>query len=197
MAVHPLSAQELKAWLDGGEDFLLLDVRSPQEFADWRIQTDAVPQVNIPFDDFQDESKEAWRDVPADQKIAVICRRGRTAMIVSKQLEARGFNVYCLNKGMQEWSQFYHPVTVTKNESLHLIQMQRLGKGCLSYILISNGEAMVVDPGRHVEEYIAVAEREGAQIKYIMDTHLHADHISGAQDSGRKRVRTISSPSMT
>ena len=54
--------------------------------------------------------------------------------------------------------------------------------GCLahaSYLIGSNGEAAVVDPQRDVDEYITEAEAQGLQIKYVIETHLHADFVSG------------------
>lgn len=54
--------------------------------------------------------------------------------------------------------------------------------GCLahaSYLVGSEGVAAVVDPQRDIEQYIAEAEREGLQIRYVVETHLHADFVSG------------------
>ena len=57
--------------------------------------------------------------------------------------------------------------------------------GCLahaSYLIGSDGEAAVVDPQRDVDEYIAEAEGHGLAIKYVIETHLHADFVSGHQE---------------
>ncbi|HJP93345.1 MAG TPA: rhodanese-like domain-containing protein [Pyrinomonadaceae bacterium] len=57
--------------------------------------------------------------------------------------------------------------------------------GCLahaSYLIGSDGEAVVVDPQRDVDEYLAEAEAHGFQIKYVIETHLHADFVSGHQE---------------
>jgi glyoxylase-like metal-dependent hydrolase (beta-lactamase superfamily II)/rhodanese-related sulfurtransferase len=57
--------------------------------------------------------------------------------------------------------------------------------GCLSYLVgcTESGEALVVDPGRdRVRDYIALAKRKGLRIARIVDTHTHADHISGNRD---------------
>ena len=57
--------------------------------------------------------------------------------------------------------------------------------GCLahaSYLIGSNGEAAVVDPQRDVDEYIAEAEAHGLEIRYVIETHLHADFVSGHQE---------------
>jgi len=186
MAVKPLSAMEMFNWMQEGKDALFLDVRSQGEFADWRIQVTSIPQVCIPYEEFEDQSKRVWESLPTDKPINIICRRGRTARIVAEQLDAKGYDVYVLDKGMQEWSQFYHDVTVAEEAGWKLIQLQRLGKGCLSYMLLSGGEAMIVDPGRHAEEYLKLAAREHVNITGIMDTHLHADHISGAVEIAKR-----------
>ena len=51
-----------------------------------------------------------------------------------------------------------------------------------SYLIGSEGEAVVVDPQRDVDEYIAEASAHGFQIKYVIETHLHADFVSGHQE---------------
>jgi hydroxyacylglutathione hydrolase len=57
--------------------------------------------------------------------------------------------------------------------------------GCLaqaSYLLGSEGEAAVVDPRRDVDEYLAEAEAQGLRIRYVIETHLHADFVSGHRE---------------
>ena len=57
--------------------------------------------------------------------------------------------------------------------------------GCLahaSYLIGSDGEAVVVDPQRDVDQYIAEAEAQGLRIKYVIETHLHADFVSGHRE---------------
>src|SRR5689334_23915510 len=51
-----------------------------------------------------------------------------------------------------------------------------------SYLIGSNGEAAVVDPQRDVDEYISEADAQGLKIKYVIETHLHADFVSGHQE---------------
>lgn len=51
-----------------------------------------------------------------------------------------------------------------------------------SYLIGSEGEAAVVDPQRDVDEYLAEAEAQGLKIKYVIETHLHADFVSGHQE---------------
>ena len=66
--------------------------------------------------------------------------------------------------------------------------------GCLaqaSYLIGSNGEAAVVDPRRDVDEYIAEAAAHGFTIKYVIETHLHADFVSGHRELAERTDATI------
>ena len=62
-----------------------------------------------------------------------------------------------------------------------LYQFVRLGKGCLSYMVISDGEAAVIDAVRFTDVFTNFAKEKGVEIKHVFDTHLHADHISGGR----------------
>ena len=66
--------------------------------------------------------------------------------------------------------------------------------GCLahaSYLIGSDGEAAVVDPQRDVDEYLKEAEAHGLKIKYIIETHLHADFVSGHHELAARTGATI------
>lgn len=67
--------------------------------------------------------------------------------------------------------------------------VEQIYTGCLAqgaYYIESNGEAVVIDPLREVEPYIKKAERNGAKIKYVLETHFHADFVSGHLDLSKK-----------
>jgi hydroxyacylglutathione hydrolase len=62
------------------------------------------------------------------------------------------------------------------------MKIEQIYTGCLAqgaYYIESNGEAAVIDPLREVEDYIKKAKADGAEIKYIFETHFHADFVSG------------------
>jgi glyoxylase-like metal-dependent hydrolase (beta-lactamase superfamily II) len=61
-------------------------------------------------------------------------------------------------------------------------QFRREARGCLSYLLIAGGDALVVDPAPDVAAYVDAAATRGARIRRVLDTHVHADHLSGARD---------------
>ncbi|HUA47638.1 MAG TPA: MBL fold metallo-hydrolase [Solirubrobacteraceae bacterium] len=51
--------------------------------------------------------------------------------------------------------------------------------GCASYFIADQGEAAVVDPKWEIDEYLAAAADAGAEIRHVLETHNHADHVSG------------------
>lgn len=62
------------------------------------------------------------------------------------------------------------------------MKVEQIYTGCLAqgaYYIESNGEAAIVDPLRETKPYLEKAEKEGAKIKYIFETHFHADFVSG------------------
>lgn len=72
--------------------------------------------------------------------------------------------------------------------------IEQIYTGCLAqgaYYIESNGEAAIVDPLREVQPYIDMAEKRGAKIKYIFETHFHADFVSGHVDLAKKTGATI------
>lgn len=69
------------------------------------------------------------------------------------------------------------------------MKVEQIYTGCLAqgaYYIESNGEAAIIDPLREVQPYIEKAERNGAKIKYVFETHFHADFVSGHIDLSAK-----------
>ncbi|KAA0989850.1 MBL fold metallo-hydrolase [Dyadobacter aurulentus] len=69
------------------------------------------------------------------------------------------------------------------------MKIEQIYTGCLAqgaYFIVSNGEAAVIDPLREVEPYIRKAGQTGATIKYVFETHFHADFVSGHLDLSEK-----------
>lgn len=72
--------------------------------------------------------------------------------------------------------------------------VEQMYTGCLAeaaYYIESNGEAAIIDPLREVEPYIQKAKERNAKIKYVFETHFHADFVSGHLDLAKKTGATI------
>jgi len=81
---------------------------------------------------------------------------------------------------MAAWETVYVARHLTPTPSLeHVVQLDRVGKGCLGYVLASQGDAVVVDPGRQIGRCTALLAELGARPIAVIDTHAHADHLSG------------------
>jgi len=72
--------------------------------------------------------------------------------------EQAGFDAALLEGGMKAWGDHYEVTPVVEDAALTLLQVSRPARGCLSWIAISEGEAVVVDPLRHVDRYREILE---------------------------------------
>lgn len=75
-----------------------------------------------------------------------------------------------------------------------VMYIEQLYTHCLSeaaYYIESNGEAAVIDPLRDIDEYLTLAHNRQASVKYIFETHFHADFISGHLDLAKATGATI------
>jgi glyoxylase-like metal-dependent hydrolase (beta-lactamase superfamily II) len=98
-------------------------------------------------------------------------------------LESMGYKTSVLEKGMMGWNSLHQTVDAVNEKDLLLKQIIRVGKGCLSYLIGSNStkECFIVDPSQFAEEYANLAKELGFNIKGVIETHVHADHLSGAK----------------
>lgn len=118
-----------------------------------------------------------------DGPVAVVCERGLTAQGVTDALRARGVEAMVLDGGMRGWIGTLQARPVELGiDGLDVIQVQRPGRGCLSYLLAAGGEALVVDPAPDPGFYLDLAGQLDARVTTVFDTHIHADHLSGARE---------------
>ena len=74
------------------------------------------------------------------------------------------------------------------------MQVEQIYTGCLAhgaYYITSNGEAAIVDPLREIKPYLSRLEKDNVKLKYIFETHFHADFVSGHVDLSRKTGAAI------
>src|SRR6476661_1267355 len=78
---------------------------------------------------------------------------------------------------------------MTRRIKIFKMEIKQLYTNCLSeaaYFIASEGEAAVRDPLRDVDTYLKMAEEQGVKIKYIFETHFHADFVSGHIELAQK-----------
>jgi len=171
--IGSVTTNELVNLLDTNPSLYLIDVREPDEVADWKIEG----VHNLPLGSLADRLSE----VPRDKDLVVICAKGARALQGAQVLAEAGIASRVLEGGMGAWASTYDLVE-GNFDGATVVQVRRRGKGCLSYIIGAGDRAVVIDPSLEVELYERVAREHGWAITYVLDTHLHADHISGARE---------------
>jgi len=172
-----------------GEAPPILDVRNEDEFAAWKIEgTRPLAHLSVPYFGFIDEpERSAERVAQAGDAWIAVCAKGDSSAFVAEILREQGMRAVNLIGGMEAWGNLHVPVRVDDGaRGFELWQINRYGKGCLSYIILAGGQAIVVDASRHLAVYEAFLKERGATLVQVLDTHVHADHLSGGAELARR-----------
>ncbi len=193
------SASDLEDRLQSGSDFFVFDVRNEDEFEAWKIEgRKPLEMANVPYyemlevdefddvvDTFQSFLEQGWAaKLPRDVPILTVCAKGDTSEYVAAAMRRLGLDAVNLEGGTEDWGNYYSIKRVDSSEVRTILQVARPARGCLSYVVISGTEAAIIDPLRHFNQYVEICEQAGAQIVVVLDTHAHADHISGGPALG-------------
>ena len=182
MAILKWTAADVAKYVIENKDLFILDVRNQDVFLDWKIEGNSFAYLNIPYFELLDGVEEILPQIPTNKDVLVVCAKEGSSIMVAEMLSDSGLKVAYLEGGMKSWSMHLEPVKVGDlNGGGELYQFVRLGKGCLSYMAISGGEAAIIDAVRFTEVFTEFAREKNVKIKHVFDTHLHADHISGGR----------------
>jgi glyoxylase-like metal-dependent hydrolase (beta-lactamase superfamily II) len=182
MTFKQMTAAEVSKKVINKTDLFILDVRNESDYNDWKIEGQNFEFLNIPYFDLLDGVEEILDQIPANKEILVVCAKEGSSVMVAEMLSEAGLDVFYLKGGMKAWSEHLEPVRIgALTNGAEIYQFVRLGKGCLSYMVVSNGEAAVIDSTRMIDAYLDFADDIGVKITHVLDTHLHADHISGGR----------------
>lgn len=170
--VTEVSADDLASVLGTPRAPVVVDVREPDEFEAW-----AIPGArNVPFSSLGRQ----LATVEHDRRVVVVCASGQRSAKAVGALRAAGVDAVNLVGGMLAWAGVYDTAS-TEVGPFAIVQIRRRAKGCLSYVVASDGQALVVDPPSDIGRALAVASANGWRVTRVVDTHLHADHVSGAR----------------
>ncbi len=191
MTVNVMTSKEVTEKVFNKEPLFVLDVRNESDFEDWKVEGENFEYLNVPYFDLLDGVEDIMGKLPTDKDILVVCAKEGSSIFVAEMLSDAGVTVSYLKGGMKAWSEHLEPVKVGDLEDGgEIYQFVRIGKGCLSYMVVSNGEAAIIDSTRMTDVYLEFAETVGAKITHVFDTHLHADHISGGRRLAEKTNAT-------
>lgn len=169
---------ELRALLESHVPVTVLDIRRAEDWAEWAIPGSLHIDA---YEALKAGNPDVLADVslPRDAPVITICGAGKVSQVATEQLRARGYDARTLVGGMKAWSLAWNQALVPIPESpAAVIQVRRTGKGCLSYIIGSGGEAVVIDASVPPAVYLDLAAARGWTMTKVLDTHIHADHLS-------------------
>jgi glyoxylase-like metal-dependent hydrolase (beta-lactamase superfamily II)/rhodanese-related sulfurtransferase len=193
--VESITPESLKDRIDAGEAVTLLDTRMQSEYEEWHIDGENVTSINVPYFEFLDEEidEDVLDRIPDDREVTVLCAKGGASEYVAGTLIERGYEVDHLEAGMNGWASIYEAVEVERYDGAGtLLQYQRPSSGCLGYLVYDDGEAAVIDPLRaFTDRYLDDAADLGVDLTYAIDTHIHADHISGVRELDDRGVEGV------
>ena len=184
MTTPTIEVGELLRAADAGEALVLLDVRNDEDFANWRIDCRRkIQTIHVPYFAFLEEPEASIARIPRNSSIVALCAKGGSSELVVELLREAGVSARNVVGGMAAYGDHLEAsaVPVLSKMAAHrgIWQINRRGKGCLSYIVREGTEALVIDPSRRIDWYIDFAASHGARIVRVLDTHVHADHVSG------------------
>ncbi|EMA69672.1 beta-lactamase [Halorubrum aidingense JCM 13560] len=190
----------------GERSFTVVDTRERESYEGWRI-ADSIHYFYKPSHEFDVDDFEAETGLDPDDAIVTACAKGKSSLDFAEQLEAAGYDdVGVVENGMRGWSGVYDrtavPLPDAGDDPLDIVQVQRRAKGCLGYLVIggtanesgdgsdrvalaesegSDRVALAIDVSRHGTEWQEAATAHDASIGAVLDTHVHADHLSGGR----------------
>jgi glyoxylase-like metal-dependent hydrolase (beta-lactamase superfamily II) len=195
-AIKTISVKHLARKVLNHEDIFILDARNTDDFDDWKIEGKNIEIINTPYFDLLEGVDSILDKLPKNKEIFVICAKGGSSEFVAQQIAEEGFtDVYSVEGGMKAWSEHLEPIKISELKNGGAIyQFVRIGKGCLSYLVESNGEGALIDTNRMLEPYETFIREHRIKLTHVLDTHLHADHISGGRKIAEKLDATYYLP---
>lgn len=178
-----ISPGKLSERLQAGEDSLLvLDIRHEEDYENWHIPDSTNVDVYDRLVDDPETAKDALADLPEHKEVVTVCAEGVVSQTATGVLQEMGYDAATLTDGMSGWSRVHRYASVPVDLDGYLVQVARPGKGCLSHVLISDGEAAVFDASHYLDEYETIIDDYDAELVDVLDTHAHADHVSGGRE---------------
>ncbi len=177
--VPEVTVDELRNALAKGTSVGVLDVRPHDDFEDWHVpgsrHVGGYHALKAGREDVFDD-----RAIPEDGPVVTVCGAGKTSRTAARRLREQGVEAYSLQGGLRAWTVAWNAATRYVPDA-EIVQLRRTGKGCLSYLIGSGEEALVIDPALSPEVYEEQASDRGWTITAVLDTHVHADHLSRAR----------------
>ncbi len=179
-----INTNTLRNWLELGKPVNVLDIRPMSERLEWFIPQSL--HFNA-YDKLKNNNFEAFNGLHLDKNVPVVtfCAGGKMSLVAAKLLQIQGYDTYSLEGGLKAWSLAWNTANINF-KNFKIVQFRRTGKGCLSYMIIANKEAIVVDASLEIDVYEQYLKANDIILKYVIETHTHADHLSRSKQLAEK-----------
>lgn len=167
MAIERLSVDELATGLKEGQ-FIVVQEVTRNKPRQWVFQGERLMRI--------EEQDAQGASFPKDAEIVLV---GDDDVCLGYARRLEKYKVRYLAGGHLAWGQFYHAVDVGFDGQVKVWQIHRLAKGCLSYLAASGQEAVIIDPSYHIDYFLGLAHAQKTDIRSVIDTRIHRDHVSG------------------
>src|SRR2546427_3510312 len=164
MTAPTISTEALRELLEREAAVTVLDVRPAAERAEWAIPGSVHVDA---YDALRRGDPTALADFhpTKGRRVVTVCAAGKTSMLAAERLRARGLDAVSLESGMRAWSLAWNTAELPCPESTaRIVQLRRTGKGCLSYLIGSHGDAVVIDAPLHPQVYQPAAAGPGCAV---------------------------------
>jgi glyoxylase-like metal-dependent hydrolase (beta-lactamase superfamily II)/rhodanese-related sulfurtransferase len=214
-----IKSNDLKNAIDKGKiksgEVFLLDVREPDEFNQWNIEG----SINIPLGQVSSSLQKIPKDKEVITICPHGNRSGMVTYMLQRQGYNAKTLEGGLKEWSSAFEYAVEEYEIADGKKIKVIQVRKIGKGCLSYIVyplkvktssssVTNSmnskndndtknnskNVIVIDPVFPADEYIKITNLEigsNAKIAYVLDTHLHADHLSAARELSEKTTAKL------
>jgi glyoxylase-like metal-dependent hydrolase (beta-lactamase superfamily II) len=192
--MQTIDVDTLRTWLDTRRPVAVLDVRTAADRAEWAIPGSIHVDAYAALKANEPHALDAV-DLPRDTPVVTVCGAGKVSLVAAEQLQARGVKAFSLSGGMRAWSLAWNTAELSvPTSAARVVQVRRTGKGCLSYLIGADGEAAVIDAALEPSVYQQLAEQHGWRITAVLDTHIHADHLSRSRALAEQTGATLYLP---
>ncbi|MDH4130377.1 MAG: MBL fold metallo-hydrolase [Gemmatimonadota bacterium] len=180
-APRETTVEALAHLIETGGPVQVVDVRPPATVASGRIEGISEKRFhNVTTMQLMTRRRGAIAALDPGVFTAVVCNRGNESKMAAALLEKLGVEAASVQGGMAAWMRLVVPREVAPPPGVdRVVQFDRVGKGALGYLVASRGEAVLIDPPRDAAAYLSALGSAGARLVGVVDTHVHADYVSG------------------
>lgn len=195
--INKISIKDFYQKIINNNPFILIDSRQFDDFKRSSIELASNQAIyNIPFSILNNSTKplhEGLRDylkehhplLEKNTPIYCLCYKGNSSQLVTEAFNQLQFEATSIVGGIEAYNSHLEIKKITI-PGIDIFQFIRPSRGCLSYLIVSDKKAVLIDPINQISFFENFLINESIQLIHVFDTHIHADHISSGRALAEK-----------